>query len=136
MDPRGFPGQVSVAVSGRFCGKQKKPRTIKKKSNETKQNKTKIRNDRNKLQALTLKKIVDQCLISVDFFVPGPSKPVSSQLEPQPDSTIKATYFPSERGPHTVHVKLDGKNIDGENLRIIVEWFIIFFLRSIAIFLE
>ncbi|KAK3780575.1 hypothetical protein RRG08_037514 [Elysia crispata] len=58
VDPRGFPGQVSVAVS-------------------------------------------------------GPSKPVSSQLEPQPDSTIKATYFPSERGPHTVHVKLDGKNIDG-----------------------
>ncbi|RUS80145.1 hypothetical protein EGW08_012102, partial [Elysia chlorotica] len=58
VDPRGFPGQVSVAVN-------------------------------------------------------GPSKPVSSQLEPQADSTIKATYFPSERGPHTVHVKLDGKNIDG-----------------------
>ncbi|GFO06181.1 filamin-c [Plakobranchus ocellatus] len=58
VDPRGFPGQVSVAVN-------------------------------------------------------GPSRPVSSQLEPQPDSTIKATYFPNERGPHTVHVKLDGKNIDG-----------------------
>ncbi|GFR82091.1 filamin-C, partial [Elysia marginata] len=57
VDPRGFPGQVSVAVN-------------------------------------------------------GPTKPVSSQLEPKPDSTIKATYFPNERGPHTVHVKLDGKNID------------------------
>ena len=69
VDPRGFPGQVSVAVSGRFCGKQKKQKKNKdnKKRIETKQNKTKIRNDRNKLQALTLKKIVDQCLISVDF---------------------------------------------------------------------
>lgn len=50
-----------------------------------------------------------QVYVAVD----GPSRPVKSELEPQPDGTIKATYHPTERGPHTIDVKLDGKPIDG-----------------------
>ncbi|XP_012935156.2 filamin-C [Aplysia californica] len=65
IDPRGFPGQVSVAVN-------------------------------------------------------GPTKPVNSTLEPQPDNTIKATYYPTERGPHTVHVKLDGKDIESSPYRPLI----------------
>ncbi|KAH9498672.1 hypothetical protein Btru_007267, partial [Bulinus truncatus] len=52
--------------------------------------------------------------------VEGPSKPVKSELALQPDDTMKATYYPTERGPHTVHVKMDGKNIDGSPFKPLI----------------
>ncbi|XP_059151967.1 filamin-C-like [Physella acuta] len=65
VDPRGFPGQVSVSVI-------------------------------------------------------GPSKPVSSQLEPLADQTVKATYVPTERGPHQIDIKLDNKHIEGSPFKPLI----------------
>ncbi|XP_055868283.1 filamin-A-like isoform X2 [Biomphalaria glabrata] len=56
----------------------------------------------------------------VSVSVEGPSKPVQSTLERLPDDTIKATYYPIERGPHTVRVKMDDKHIDGSPFKPLI----------------
>ena len=49
-------------------------------------------------------------------WIAGPHFPINCNVKPQDDGTHIATYIPEEPGPHRVHVRLDGKDIDGKYL--------------------
>lgn len=51
-------------------------------------------------------------------FIAGPHFPINCNVITNDDGTHTATYVPEEAGPHRIHIKLDGKNIDGNTLII------------------
>ncbi|XP_076095908.1 filamin-A-like isoform X2 [Mytilus galloprovincialis] len=52
--------------------------------------------------------------------VEGPHYPINCNVVANDDGTHTATYVPEEAGPHRIHVKLDGKNIDDSPFRPLI----------------
>ncbi|XP_063430705.1 filamin-C-like isoform X3 [Mytilus trossulus] len=52
--------------------------------------------------------------------VEGPHYPINCNVVTNDDGTHTATYVPEEAGPHRIHVKLDGKNIDDSPFRPLI----------------
>ncbi|XP_052103817.1 filamin-C-like isoform X2 [Mytilus californianus] len=52
--------------------------------------------------------------------IDGPHYPINCNVVANDDGTHTATYVPEEAGPHRIHVKLDGKNIEDSPFRPLI----------------